>query len=624
MGGIKMKTIKILFTIAATSMLTFGCENADFLNCEPYSQTSPENFYKSESDIKMALTSCYEVITGHKIPGASYTQRGTYAMGMLYIMNGPSDDLVAATSSSDEGLEMYWGNYNESTRCIREFWKTFYAGINRCNTILQYVDRPALSDAKRTQYIAEARFMRAFFYYHLAWNFGGVPIVTSFASDGQEPRASLKDLYTFILDDLDFAYSNLNETGILTTSSANKYTAAAYIGRICNYLASCKRYNVGADLVAEQPLNDFAWVDAAAMTTKAKGALADVVEHSHYQLIDKYADLFRETTKADQYKECLLLAEFPLSGAEGYWPNSFYLPTPSNNGVNSPSVYGGRHVPTPRAFYLYSPNDARRDHNFTGRQNDGSVEIKVGGYSYFNPDPPRATVNVRLFDADGQPIVDPATGVQQIEVRDHPLYNSDAQTYLAVSGMQICPGKVRLAAFDQLQHTYQQHSFSYPLMRMADVRLMYAEALYFDNQENLAREQLDQVLRRAATSDANFAELKTYYHRDNFVDELLESRERELIFEFSRKFDLIRFGRIDDAISSLNEEKVVEATGTIPEEYLTGKSEDDFLRLSTGSSLQLGIPTLKHNWEHHKIWLPISEEQRGVNKNLTQNAGWGQ
>ena len=608
--------IKYMPAVVLVVFAAVSCEYAKFLDQYPYSQTSPENFYTSAKSMNMALTSCYEVINGHKIPGASYVQRGSYGQGLLYIMNCPSDDMVAATSSSDEGLEMTWGNYNESTRCVRDAWKVMYTGINRCNTILHYIHQIDMPEETRTQYIAEARFLRAFFYYHLAWNFGGVPIVDDFESVGQEARASLKDVYKFILDDLDYAYANLNETGLLQTSSANKYTAAAYIARICNYLASCKANSVGVELLDRQPLNDFSFVDEAAMWKKSKEACADIVEHSPYKLIADYTNLFRETTKAQQYQEYLLLAEQPLSGSEGYWPNSFYLPSPTNNS-GSPTVYGGRFVPTPRVFYMYSPKDPRRDHNFTGRLSDGKTEVKVDGYTYYNPNPPKSTVIIAGKDgAEDKTIV-------------HPLYDSETQSYLPISGMQMCAGKFRLCNTDELQHSYQQHALSIPLMRLADVYLMYAEALYYaDGDETNARIWMNKVLQRACGDDALlFEQLKTYYHRDEFIEELLESRERELVFEFSRKWDLIRYNRLFDSIESLDEEKVAEKwanTELDPDDpdYIDPK----YLNYQAGGYMKLGIPTIRQNMSKtdaaHKIWLPISEEQRGVNKNLEQNAGW--
>lgn len=601
-------SISFVLTLGLAITVT-SCEYAKFLDQTPYSQTSPENFYKTETSLKMALTSCYEALNTHSIPGVGNVQRGSYEQGMLYIMNCPSDDLVAQTSGSTEGLEMSWANYVESTRCVREMWKVMYAGINRCNTMLHYIELGEISEDLKEQYIAETRFLRAFYYYHLAWNFGGVPIVTAYDSDGTEPRSSLKDVYAFILEDLDYAYEHLNTVGVLSSSSANKYTAAAYIARICNYLAACRRNDVGADLLSAQPLNDFSFVDADAMSLKAKNACADIINNSSYRLIEDYTNLFRETTKSEQYQECLFLAEQPLSGSEGHWPNSFYLPTPTC-ASDSPTVWGGRFVPTPRAFYMYDPADPRRDHNMTGRLSDGKTQIKVGEYTYWNPAPPRTKVTLK--DASGNEILD-ANG-QPVSV-DHPLYDSDSQTYMPVAGIQVCPGKFRLCGIDEIQRIYNQHAVSYPLMRLADVYLMYAEALYFCGDETAARTQLEPVLRRACNNDeALFEKLKTAYHRDDFIEELLESRERELVFEFSRKWDLIRFNIIDSKIESLNSDMVEEKSDVI--------SDPELLKFPADSYLKTGITILKQNWQHHKIWLPISEEQRGVNSGLSQNANW--
>ena len=115
----------------------------------------------------------------------------------------------------------------------------------------------------------------------------------------------------------------------------------------------------------------------------------------------------------------------------------------------------------------------------------------------------------------------------------------------------------------------------------------------------------------------------TEYRRDNFTDELLESRERELIFECSRKWDLIRFNQIDQKISSLNKSGVDRSDiERVLGKEAADKIHDNYLIFPSDAYLKIGIPTLVDNWEAYKIWLPISEEQRGVNKSLTQNHGW--
>lgn len=611
-----MKAIKTISTIFCSALLLASCENAEFLDRSPYSSTSPENYYSDESQMQMALVSCYETINTHKIPGLSYCQRGSYGQGLIYLMNAPADDVVGFASSNGEGVEMENCTFDEASLPIRHFWKVFYTGINRCNIILGYIDKiQGFTEEQKVQYEAEARFMRAFFYYHLAWNFGGVPIVKDYASSGEEPRSPLKDVYDLILEDFTFAWQHLDPAaGTIPNVSANKYTAAAYLGRICNYLAACKRYGTGAALVAEQKLNDFSFVDADAMSKMAKDALEDVCLNSQYILNPDYRMNFLECSKAAQYKECLLLSEIPLSGSEGYWPNSFYLPTPSSSGITFPTAYGGRHMPTYIGFYMYSPKDARRDWNFTGRLSDGFTELQVDGYTYGCPSS-RDSVTVKVLDKEGEPVTDPITGeTKKIKIL-HPLYDSETQTFRPNSGLQICTGKFRLAAYDQLQHTYQQHALSYPLMRLADVYLMYAEALYFTGSESQGREWMNKVLRRAATDDANYGELLAAYHRDDFIDELLESRERELFMEFSRKWDLIRFNRIDKAIADMNPARV--------DGYRGPDIDETFLRIEESNNMRGMMETVKQNWMPFKIWLPISEEQIGVNQALTQNAGWG-
>ncbi|MBQ7269329.1 MAG: RagB/SusD family nutrient uptake outer membrane protein [Bacteroidales bacterium] len=612
---------KYLFFLSTAMLLCCGCENAGFLNQAPWSQTSPENFYQKEGDIKLALISCYETINTHKIPGKGNAQRGSYAQGLIYIMNAPSDDMGAATASGTDGYEMEWASFVESTECVRDFWKVFYTGINRCNIVLAYLDKVDMSDETRIQYCAEARFLRAFFYYHLAWNFGGVPLVLDYASSGDEPRSSLKDVYQLILEDLDYAWEHLSGNGLVAGCSITKWGAGAYIGRICNYLAACKRSGIGTAYVAQQPLNDLSWVDADAMSTKARTILAEVVEGAPYRLNDDFMANFRECSKVEQNIECLFLSQIALAGSEGWWPNSYFLPTSASAGSDFPVVYGGRHVPFPRAFYMYNCKDPRRDRFFTGRITEGFEKEKASdGYTYGRPNYQDPNGVIQYDSETGEPVTDPQTG-ESVRI-PNPLYETPSQTYLATSGVQCCPGKFQLTVLDALQHTYQQHALSYPLMRLADVYLMYAEALYFCGNEPEAREWMNKVLWRAAAAEgrntaaeqeALYQELLAAYHRDNFVDELLESRERELVFEFSRKWDLIRFNRIDEAISSLNNQIVQE---------LEGRFDPRYIKLQSTGVVKYAIDNLKENWAPHKIWLPISEEQRGVNKNLEQNPGW--
>ena len=93
--------------------------------------------------------------------------------------------------------------------------------------------------------------------------------------------------------------------------------------------------------------------------------------------------------------------------------------------------------------------------------------------------------------------------------------------------------------------------------------------------------------------------------------------------EFSRKWDLIRYNIIDEKIANMSSTYIKQKIGQVPANYLTNnKTEKDYLTVPTTSPIYMGGVFLQENWEPYKIWFPISEEQIGVNKNLTQNAGW--
>ena len=594
-----MKPIKMILAVAAVSILAVSCEHARFLDRAPYSSTAPENFFKTPSQMKLSLISCYETINTSSIPGVGVTN-GTYASGLFFLMNGPADDVISNGTTTTEGLEMECGIFDQSSQTVRNFWKAFFAGINRCNVVLHYVDEVEdLSAEEAIQFKAEARFLRAFFYYHLAWGFGGVPVITSDISDGQEPRAPLKDVYELILDDLRFAYQNLQDTksGIIGAGSANKWTAAAYLGRVCNYLAACKRYGTGSSFVDKQPLNDFSFVDEAAMTAEAKAALEDVCLNSPYFLNEDFRVNFLELSKEMQYNECLFLSEAFIVGTSGYFSSSSW-PTPASYSSGDANGGSNRHMPSPTAFYSYVKQDARRDWTITGRYSEGWNTIKIDKHNYADP------------------CVQDSTTINGAKV-PYPYYDSPTQTWSPVSSYKQCTGKFRNALLtdDLIQHPIMRSSLSYPLMRLSDVYLMYAEALYFSGNENEARVWMNKVVERIATDEDNYNYLIETYHKDDFIDELIASRERELFMECSHKFDLIRFNRIDAAIEAI---ETVYVTG----EYIdpTVLAQEYKLSSSTQSVL---YQTLKDYWEPYKIWLPISDEQIGVNPNLVQNAGWG-
>lgn len=553
-----MKTIKnYLYGLLLVLGMCISCEDIGFLDKTPYSTSSPENHYRTVKEFETALMGCYDAINMANIPGRN-VQMGTYMWGLQYMLSAGNDELVLNSTASPFDRNAFGiASYGVSNEPISDFWLAFYAGIMRCNVLL---DKAAVFEtsseqeqASMTQIVAETRFLRAFFYYHLASLFGGVPMNTTSSPDPQAPRESLEVIYTeLIIPDLLFAEENLSPTAPFA-GRASAWAAKGYLGVIYNYLAACKRYQAGEEL--NFPLNSFQWVDAGQMSADAREKLKDVIEDSPYRLIERYDYLFRETTKAHQQEECLFTAEYALVTGGDNFPSINYSFAPGGN----VKLYGGSwaaHRPTVEFASTYDRAlDTRYAHNITGPYGTTSALENIDGVDYYVPTA--------------------STG---------PTFWNNGT------------GKYRHMTPKEKTISVNASAISIPLLRYADVLLQYAEALYFTDDETSARGYFTQVRERIVVDGHTADELDAVY-RDNFIDELLEERSRELCYESKRRIDLFRFNRLNDAIMSLT---------------------------PADSGPNTMVRDLHLNWKPYKIWFPIPLRETGLNPNLAkeQNPGY--
>jgi hypothetical protein len=111
-----------------------------------------------------------------------------------------------------------------------------------------------LTDAQKTQFISELRFLRAFNYFELVKRMGGVPLITEtlvydFSGDPsslQKPRAKEFEVYDFVASECDAiaeSLGNVASNGTPSVSRANKWTALALKSRAMLYAGSLAKYN---------------------------------------------------------------------------------------------------------------------------------------------------------------------------------------------------------------------------------------------------------------------------------------------------------------------------------------------------------------------------------------------
>jgi hypothetical protein len=221
-----------LFLLIATVMLTStGCKK--FLAVDPPYTQDAENFFATQEDYERALTGAYDLLQ------ASFLT--------VWIGEIASDNAIAGGESvnDSQGLhqidDMTHGGVNNELRNVLR-WN--YAGVTRANYILEHQNN--IDFVGKDKIIAEARFLRAYYYFELVKFFGDVPLIIDKRIGIEEatkiPRSSKTEVYAQIEEDLTYAASILGpvaaQKGRATKGAAlsllgkaylyqNKYTEAA-------------------------------------------------------------------------------------------------------------------------------------------------------------------------------------------------------------------------------------------------------------------------------------------------------------------------------------------------------------------------------------------------------------
>lgn len=125
--------------------------------------------------------------------------------------------------------------------CITDnLWTSAYGAIYNANAVLEGLNSSTsagLHETARQQFTAEAKFLRAFCYFHLVNFFGDVPLAltTEYSATATLPRSSVKDVYQQIIKDLEDARDNLAATypgGGNNRTRVNKWAAATLLARV--------------------------------------------------------------------------------------------------------------------------------------------------------------------------------------------------------------------------------------------------------------------------------------------------------------------------------------------------------------------------------------------------------
>lgn len=520
-----MKKHFLLYTFFALSLTTATTSCEDLLTEEPNSSYDKDTFFDSEANAEMAIMGIYNSIS-------DYRHYGWYEMAA----HASDDTYYTARTHSDNTIhDMVHYRVNSTNEWVEMLWQLKYQGIDRANMAIdgiQNMDGYADSENLHTLE-AEARFLRAFLAFDLVKYWGDVPFKTSYTSNYEEAfgaRVDREEIYDQIIEDL--TYAKEHTEWATASSSPERVTQGAARALLMRVYLQRAGYSLQMDGQLTRP--------------------DDTTRSTYFNAVIEEWEAFRANGYHDFYSggyEQLFrnFSEDVLDSQESIFEIAFFQQQDSRNG-GCWGIYNGPQVAEPTGISSSEAN------NYMGRANGFFITVPEWR-DFFEEGDVRRDVSICTYRFTWD-----ATNKQHVQ------QERNAGSWY--------PGKWRREwmTAETRNKNMNYGDVNYCVLRYADVVLMAAEAYNETGNTSEAWTLLNNVRSRAGATpitSANYQTLlkaPTVYdlpyisdgdEQGRFRTALYWERGFELSFEGQRKFDLIRWGILGDALRLFGERSSV-------------------------------------------------------------------
>ena len=252
-----MQRTLTITAIALLTLLGVSCGD-DFLERQNPNQVSLDNFYETADDVTAAVNGAYTSLHNREL-----YKRQIYALEYL------SGDF-AITQGGFQYANLIGFNFSAvEDNLVNSTWNGSYTGIARANAVINEAPDATIAEALKKRLIAEARFLRAVYYFHLVTFYGGVPIVEAQISGvndaGLKPaRSTEEEVWAFIEQDLTVALQDLplrEDYSDAEVGRATRGAAAGFLGKAHLYQ---QKYEAARDIFARLIASEFGTYDLVA------------------------------------------------------------------------------------------------------------------------------------------------------------------------------------------------------------------------------------------------------------------------------------------------------------------------------------------------------------------------
>ena len=581
------------------------CGCSDFLEEDPKGKLTTDNFYNSESDVRQGINGVYRRLSDSWVTGYNIKQI-------------PNDLLKRASWDEASGLSNF--TYGSENTYIAGMWQNHYAVIKDCNSVIDNVTTNKEKINNWERYVGQAHGIRAFLYFDLVRWFGDVPLVLTDTKslDGLEvTRTPQKEVFRQIIEDFEYCISHTMDKG--DTSKGYQYgrltkdACHGFLAKVYLWLGSVAQRD-GKEILG----------NAADNFEKSLEHSSAVIQGGRYKLVDYYPDVFNAKTRDKAPDEVLWCVQGLTGDDTGTWTGMMF-------GIRGNQNLGGSWDNISSSDYhrmMYEPSDSiRRLWNCPRMtiQDDGTL----WGWDY-----------KMYWDTRGDQKLSEATENN--------------------NWLQWSIGKFRRYPLaDPSSYNYTNFGMDEPLLRYADVLLMYAEAY---NEVNHGPGDY----RPSSGMDMSGISIQSAYDAVNLVrkrsriaNEGIMHQDvlpRKLITDYATEVDECvpdwkpgAYGYIYDGVRTaweynrygddytafrteiLNErarELVAESTdrwcdlvrrGILVKQMQAWRQYNPFI---SNTEREITTPGAPENIQSRNMLLPVPLSEIDVNKNLTQNPGY--
>ncbi|EPH21347.1 hypothetical protein HMPREF1181_00733 [Bacteroides stercoris CC31F] len=490
-----MKKITAILSMSACLLAFTSCE--DWLNMPSESKADSSTVFESLDRAEMAVVGAYNSLN-------------TQELGYQLLMG--TDECVSTESNSKYNVSNY--DYTNTSSMLNSTYTSMYKAIEYANVCIKNLPAMSVSEGEQTKLnglLGEAFAIRAYAYWCIVRFYGDVPytdVPTSDLTTYSSSRVSRDIIYDNCVADLQRAVELLpwyDEGYLKTPERISKNAAYGILARVALYAAG---YSLRWDLNTvpyDKATVKIAQRDDTERIRElyqiAANACKAVIVHGKNGLLDDYDQIFRDLGNQTYNEETIF--EFGSYGPNGTNVRTGYtngIPTSGqDNSTGGMGKGGGAMIAMPTFYFEFDKDDQRRDVSICNY----GLKLSSNGNEY----------QMNTF-----------------------------------AGMGV--GKYRINWKSEKGTKDDRRDINWPLLRYADVLLMYAEALNeLNNGATVeAVNAVKQVRMRAFRNDEDkIGTIPTSY--EDFRNYIIKERKLELSNEGLRKSDLARWGILVDYLT---------------------------------------------------------------------------